>query len=138
MRIPVLFILALSTVAPAMALDTVKCADANGEVSLTYTIGKALVQPILGVEMQLTGDLGVSTDADHPDHDGEYVSRGFVGDDVEGGEVSWKDDDGREHLALSFRIGRVFEAQRAQIGGVLAVSGGGLWTVTCQSSALGM
>lgn len=138
MRTPFLFMLTICTMTPALALDTVTCADANGEVSLTYTIGQALVQPILGVEMQITDDFGVSTNADHPDHDGEYVSRGFVGDDVEGGDVSWKDDDGREHLALSFRIGRVSEARQSQVGGVLAVDGGGLWTVTCRPSLLGM
>ena len=135
------FIVVLAVIglpASAFALDTVTCADDKGEVSLTYVIGPALVQPILSVEMQLTDDFGVSTNADHPDHDGEYVSRGFVGDDVEGGEVSWRDEKGNEHRALSFRIGRVTEAQKAQVGGVLAVDGGGLWTVTCRSSDLGM
>ncbi|MBJ3784210.1 hypothetical protein [Devosia sediminis] len=124
--------------APATALDTVRCADADGEITFTYVTGPALVQPVLGVEMQMTDDFGISTDPDHPDHDGEYVSRGFIGEDVEGGDVSWRDEDGREHLAMSFRIGRVYEAQRAQVGGVVAVAGGGLWTVTCTSSDLGM
>ncbi len=122
----------------AAALDTVTCSDADNEISFSYTIGRALVQPILGVEMQLTGDFGLSTDPDHPNHDGEYVSRGLVGDDVEGADVSWKDDDGQENQAMSFRIGRVFEAQRAKVGGVVAVAGGGLWTVSCRSSDLGM
>lgn len=122
----------------AAALDTVTCTDADNELSLSYTIGQALVQPILGVEIQLTGDFGLSTDPDHPDHDGEYVSRGFVGDDVEGADVFWRDDKDRDHQAMSFRIGRVFEAQRAKVGGVVAVAGGGLWSVTCRSSDLGM
>lgn len=122
----------------ALALDTVTCADDKGEVTLTYVTGPALVQPVLSVAMQLTGDFGVSTDPDHPDHDGEYVSRGFIGDGVEGGEVSWRDGKGDEHRALSFRIGRVTEAEKAQVAGVLAVDGGGLWTVTCKSSDLGM
>lgn len=134
----VVMLAAIGLPASAFALDTVTCADDKGEVSLTYVTGPALVQPILSVEMQLTDDFGVSTNADHPDHDGEYVSRGFVGDDVEGGEVSWRDEKGNEHRALSFRIGRVTEAQKAQVGGVLAVDGGGLWTVTCRSSDLGM
>ncbi|CAN7543696.1 hypothetical protein [Devosia sp. LjRoot3] len=135
------FVLALAVIglpASAFALDTVTCADEKGEVSLTYVTGPAFVQPVLSVEVQLTDDFGVSTNADHPDYDGEYVSRGFVGDDVEGGEVSWRDEKGNEHRALSFRIGRVTEAQKAQVGGVLAVDGGGLWTVTCRSSDLGM
>ena len=135
------FVIALAAIglpASAFALDTVTCADEKGEVSLTYVTGPAFVQPILSVEMQLTDDFGVSTNADHSDHDGEYVSRGFVGDDVEGGEVSWRDEKGNEHRALSFRIGRVTEAQKVQVGGVLAVDGGGLWTVTCRSSDLGM
>ncbi|MHA6299308.1 hypothetical protein [Devosia sp. CAU 1758] len=119
-------------------MDTVSCVDAAGEITLTYTLGPALVQPVLSVEMQLTGDFGLSTDPDHPDHDGEYVSAGFIGDDVEGGDVSWKDADRREHLAMSFRIGRVSEARQAQVGGVVSVAGGGLWTITCRSSDLGM
>lgn len=136
-----IFLVALAAVGlpvSAFALDTVTCADEKGEVSLTYVTGPAFVQPVLSVEMQITGDFGVSTNADHPDHDGEYVSRGFIGDDVEGGEVSWRDEKGNEHRALSFRIGRVSEGQKAQVGGVLAVDGGGLWTVTCRSSDLGM
>lgn len=121
----------------AWALETVSCADADGEITFTYVTGPALVQPVLAVEMQLTDDFGLSTDPDHPDHDGEYVSRGFIGEEVEGGDVSWKDEDGRQHLAMSFRIGRVYEAQKARVGGVVSVAGGGLWTVTCQSSDLG-
>lgn len=127
----------LVAASPALALDTVTCADANGEITFTYVTGPALVQPVLSVEMQLTGDYGLSTDPEHPDHDGEYVSRGFIGDDVEGGDVSWKDEDGNEHLAMSFRIGRVYEARQALVGGVVAVAAGGLWTVTCRSSDLG-
>ena len=137
-RAPLIAAIATLIVAsPAMALDTVTCADAAGEITFTYVTGPALVQPVLSVEMQLTGDYGLSTDPDHPNHDGEYVSRGFIGDDVEGGDVSWKDEDGHEHLAMSFRIGRVYEARQAQVGGVVAVAGGGLWTVTCRSSDLG-
>lgn len=132
-----LVVAAVLAVVPVAALDTVVCADAGGEISFTYVTGPALVQPVLSVEMQLTDDFGISTDADHPDYDGEYVSGGFIGEDVEGGEVSWKDDAGNEHLAMSFRIGRVYEAQGAQVGGVVAVAGGGLWTVTCKSSDLG-
>lgn len=131
-----LVVAALLVTAPVAALDTVTCTDAAGEISFTYVTGPALVQPVLSVEMQLTDDFGLSTDPDHLDHDGEYVSNGFIGSDVEGGEVSWKDENGNEHLAMSFRIGRVYEAQRAQVGGVVAVAGGGLWTVTCQSSDL--
>ncbi|MBN9336221.1 hypothetical protein [Devosia sp.] len=135
------WIFALVTVlspAGAYALDTVTCADAKGEVSLTYVIGQAFVQPILSVEMQLTDDFGVSTNGDSPDYDGEYISRGFVGEDVEGADVSWRDDKAKEHLTLSFRIGRVSEGQKAAVGGVLSVVGGGLWTVSCRSSNLGM
>lgn len=136
LRMTAVFV-ALLMVTPAAALDTVVCEDAAGDISFTYVTGPALVQPVLSVEMKLTDDFGLSTDPDHPDHDGEYVSRGFIGEDVEGGDVSWKDDAGNEHLAMSFRIGRVYEARRAQVGGVVAVAGGGLWTVTCKSSELG-
>lgn len=136
LRMTAVFV-ALLMVTPAAALDTVVCEDAAADISFTYVTGPALVQPVLSVEMKLTDDFGLSTDPDHPDHDGEYVSRGFIGEDVEGGDVSWKDDAGNEHLAMSFRIGRVYEARRAQVGGVVAVAGGGLWTVTCKSSDLG-
>jgi hypothetical protein len=134
-----LFVTAVTLLAApaAMAVDTVSCADAAGEIAFAYTLGEALVQPVLSVEMQLTGDYGLSTQPDHPDHDGEYISRGFVGDDVEGGDVSWRDENGYEHLAMSFRIGRVYEARQALVGGVVAVAAGGLWTVTCRSSDLG-
>lgn len=129
--------LVLLVASPVAALDTVTCADAEGEITFAYVTGPALVQPVPSVEMQLTGDFGISTDPDHPDFDGEYISRGFIGEDVEGGDVSWTDEAGREHLVMSFRIGRVYEAQRARVGGVVSVGGGGLWTVTCQSSDLG-
>lgn len=132
------FLLVTGCALPAGAMDTVVCTDAADEVTFTYVIAAAAVQPIIGVELQLTGDYGLSTDPSHPDHDGEYVSRSFVGDGVEGGDVSWKDEAGDDHLAMSFRIGRVFEARQALVGGVVAVAAGGLWTVTCRSSDLGM
>jgi hypothetical protein len=122
--------------APALALDTVACADAAGEIAFTYVTGPALVQPVLSVEMQLTGDFGLSTDPDHPDYDGEYVSAGFIGNDVEGGDVSWDDDKGDRHLAMSFRIGRAYHGAHSVVGGVVSVQGGGVWIVECQSSNL--
>lgn len=123
---------------PAAALDTVRCKDVAGEIALIYVIDRSAVQPILSVEMQLTGDFGLATDTVHPDYDVEYLSNGFVGDSVEGADLSWKDDNGHAHLAMSFRIGRVSEARVALVGGTVSVAGGGLWMVTCQSSALDM
>lgn len=129
---------ALLVVGAAQATDTVTCADAEGEVSLSYVLDAEANPPILRVDMQLTGDFGVSTAPGQPDHDGEYVSSAFAADGMEGADVSWRDGQGNEHRTISFRIGRVFEAQQAALGGVIAIGGGGLWTVTCRSSALGM
>lgn len=122
----------------AQAADAVTCTDAAGEVTLSYVLDDAANPPIVRVDMQLTDDFGVSTEPGQPDHDGEYISKAFAANATEGADVSWRDDQGNEHLTVSFRIGRVFEAQQAAVGGVLAVGGGGLWTVTCRSSALGM
>lgn len=129
---------ALLAIDAAQAADTVTCDDAAGEVSLSYVLDAAANPPIVRVDMQLTDDFGVSTAAGQPDHDGEYISSAFAANDMEGADVSWRDDQGNEHLTVSFRIGRVFEAQQAALGGVIAVGGGGVWTVTCRSSALGM
>jgi hypothetical protein len=137
MRVLGPFCFALALVPAAFAADTVTCTDADSEITLVYTLDADLSVPITRVDMQLTGDFGLSTDAGHADHDGEFVSAAFIGDDVEGAEVSWTDESGGAHRALSFRIGRVFEAQSAMVGGVIAVSGGGLWTITCRSSDLG-
>ncbi|WP_086469558.1 hypothetical protein [Devosia lucknowensis] len=122
-------------VTPALAVETVTCTDAQGEITFSYAFDYRLDQPIREVTMQLIDDFGYSTNPDHPKHDGEYVQDGFRGDDTEGGSVSWDDENGDRHHSMSFRIGRVYEAQRSQIGGVVAVGGGGLWTVTCQSDA---
>lgn len=138
MRRVVFLVPALLVVGAAQATDTVTCADAEGEVSLSYVLDVAANPPIVRVDMQLTDDFGVSTAPGQPDHDGEYVLSAFATDGMEGADVSWRDDQGNEHLTVSFRIGRVFEAQRAALGGVIAVGGGGVWTVACRSSALGM
>jgi len=115
----------------AHAAETIVCADADDEIRFSYGIDPELEQPVLWVEMQLTGDYGLSTDPAHDKFDGEYVAKGFVGDDVEGGDVAWRDEEGREHHAMSFRLGRVYEARDGRIAGAVSVDGGGLWTVTC-------
>ncbi|QQR40698.1 hypothetical protein [Devosia rhizoryzae] len=119
---------------PAMALDTVSCADSDGEMTFTYVTGPALVQPVLSVDMQLTGDFGFSTKPDDPKYDGEYVYDGFIGREVEGGDVAWDDEDGDRHHAMSFRIGRTSHGAHSIIGGVVSVEGGGLWVVECRST----
>lgn len=117
-----------------MALDAVSCADRDGEIAFTYVTGPALVQPVLSVDMQMTGDFGFSTDPDHPKYDGEYVSDGFIGRDVEGGDIAWDDENGKRHHAMSFRIGRTSHGAHSIIGGVVSVEGGGVWVVECQSN----
>lgn len=115
----------------AHAAETVSCSDAAGEISFSYGVDPDLAQPILWVTMQLTSDYGLSTIAGEKNSNGEYVAKGFVGDDVEGGDVAWRDEEGREHHSMSFRLGRVYEARDGRIAGAVAVDGGGLWTVTC-------
>ncbi len=120
--------------APAVhAAETVTCTDANDEITFSYRIDPDAPQPILWVEMQLTGDFGLVTDPANPKFDGDYVSMGYTAHGMEGGDVAWRDDQGREHAAMSFRIGRVYEAQQGHIAGAISVDGGGLWTVTCSS-----
>jgi hypothetical protein len=121
-------------VLPAVAVETVTCTDADGEVTFSYDIDPRLEQPILAVDMQLTDDYGFTTRPDRPDYDGEYVSEGAAGNDFEGGEVSWGDEDGSRRHAMSFRIGRAFEARQAVVGGVVAVAAGGVWVVSCTST----
>lgn len=120
--------------APAVhASETVSCTDANDEIAFSYGIDPHAPQPILWVEMQLTGDFGLVTDPSHPKFDGDYISTGYTAHGMEGGDVAWRDDQGREHAAMSFRIGRVYEAQQGHVAGAVSVDGGGLWTVTCSS-----
>lgn len=83
--------------------------------------------------MQLTDDFGLSTDPAHPNHSGEYIAHGFIVEDMQGADLLWPNADGNELQVMSFRIGKVFEARQARIGGVVSVAGGGLWTVTCQA-----
>ena len=129
--------LSLASASAAAAVDTVSCTDPHGEITFSYTIDGSLPQPLIGVEMQLADDFGFSTEPGHPKHDGEYVSDGFKLDDMEGGDVSWDENDGDPHLAMSFRIGRAYHGAFHVIGGVVSVGGGGVWVVECRSSAYG-
>lgn len=115
----------------AFAAETVTCTDADNQIRFSYGVDPDLDQPILWVEMQLAGDFGLSTDPAHRNHDKEYIVTGFSRDDVDGGDIAWRDERKREHVAMSFRIGRVFEAREQHIAGAVSVAGGGLWTVTC-------
>ncbi len=78
----------------AQAADTVTCTDAAGEVTLSYVLDDAANPPVVRVDMQLTDDFGVSTEPGEPDHDGEYISKAFAANDMEGADVSWRDDRG--------------------------------------------
>ncbi|MFZ1469996.1 MAG: hypothetical protein WAT09_13615 [Paracoccaceae bacterium] len=132
------FTISLGLTGPIAALDTVTCHDAESSVTFTYVTDSTTVQPIVTVEVQLHNDSGLSTDPAPPNHASEYVSNAFIGDDMEGAGLSWKDGDEREQRAMRFRIGRVYEAGQAIVGGVVSTAGGGRWAVTCRSSDLDM
>ena len=122
-------LLAAITVAASPALaDTVRCADANGEVSVEYDIGEAN-EPnmVTRVQMQITDDFGISTDPAHEDHDGEEIAFQFVTNDIL--EVTLAVPDGLPVLDLKLvEAGADNSWMRA---GVVAVSGGGTWVITC-------
>jgi hypothetical protein len=134
----VFFSIALITPSAALALDTVSCVDNDREITFNYDLDHAATPPVTRVEMQLTDDFGFSTDPAHPKHDGEYISDGFSSGDIEGGDVSWDEEDGSRHLTMSFRIGRASHGAFHAIGGVVSIGGGGVWVVECQSSDYGV
>lgn len=121
---------------PAWAGERVRCFDDANQIQLNYMIEWGLPQPIPLVEMQITDDFALSTDPESSDYTGEFVATGFAGNGVEGADVGWQDNEGRELLVLSFRVGRVFGPKLAKIGGVVSVSGGGLWYIKCRSPSL--
>lgn len=116
----------------AYAIETIVCADAGDEIRFSYGIDPKLERPILWVEMQLTGDFGLSTVSTHRNFNGEYVAASFGHNDIQGADIKWRDDNGREHNTMSFRIGRVSEARQERMAGAVSVVAGGVWTVTCK------
>src|SRR5690554_1339541 len=115
------FSLCLLAAPVAHAMETVTCADADDEIHFSYGIAPNLDQPILWVEMQLTGDFGLSTVSTHRNFNGEYVTASFSRHDIEGADINWRDDEGSEHNTMSFRIGRVSEARQGHMAGAVSV-----------------
>lgn len=122
--------IALLSATPAFAVDTYDCADAKGEVSLEFDLDNGDA-PFKRVQMQMTGDFGISTDPAHPDFDGEYIGAQFTGEDFQGVDLSWKDDTDRVHKAMSLRLVSAWHGDAIVVAGALSVDGGGVWAVTC-------
>ena len=126
--------LLICSATPAFAVDTYDCADAKGEVAVEFDLDSGDA-PFKRVQMQISGDIGISTDPVHPDFDGEYISAQFTGEDFQGVDLSWKDENDRMHKAMSLRLVSAWHGDAIVIAGALSVDGGGVWAVTCTARA---
>ncbi len=122
----------MAATAPALA-ETVHCADADGEVAVEYDVSYDAAtnkHAVTRVQMQITDDFGISTDPQHEDYDGEDIAE----QSVAGGLVSVNLRVSGEGLpALQLRLGTLSDQLHEATAGVLGVSGGGLWVVTCDA-----
>lgn len=130
-----LIAIACLSAAPAFAIDTYDCGDAKGQVTLEFDVDSS-DQPFKRVQMQITDDIGISTDPAHEDFDGEYLGSQFAGQDFQGVDVAWKDDSGSIHKAMSLRLVSAYEGDAMVIAGALSVDGGGAWALTCKARIL--
>lgn len=135
-----MFALAITLMAsPAFALETFVCADEAGEVSVEYDYqydDKA--QPIKRVQMQIEGDVGISTDPAHPDYSGEYIGPAYRSDDFLGIDIQWKSDGGHDLSVMKLRLVQVEDGPRLLQTGGLSVDAGGVWAITCKPSGGGI
>ena len=118
-----------SAASPALA-ETVCCADANGEVMVAYDIdwddGTARATR---VEMQIADDFGISTDPVHEDYSGEDIAEQTVTGTFT--EIVLRVSGRPPALLL-----RLAEGDHGDIrlrAGVLSVTGGGVWVVSCNT-----
>jgi hypothetical protein len=116
-----------ATASPALA-ETVHCADAKGEVAVEYDIDESQ-SLITRVQMQITGDFGISTDPTHPDHSGETIAEQLVTGD--GVDVMLRVEGGPPALHLRLVVVSHGHGAHWLNAGALSVEGGGLWAVTC-------
>lgn len=113
---------------PALA-ETIHCADAGGEVSIAYDVGReAGRDTVMRVEMQITDDFGISTDPTHEDYSGEDIAEQAVTGRFT--EVVLRVGGGLPSLILRLADGD--EGDRRLRAGVLSVAGGGVWAVQCE------
>jgi hypothetical protein len=133
MRLPIVVVALLLSAATVQAAEHYACVDANGEITLAFDYDAAAAEPFSHVEMQLTDDFGISTDPDHPDHSGEFVSAHYAGEDFIGAELRVKDAAGNVSglPAMQIRLVAVSEGAHMLVTGGVSVGGGGIWTVTC-------
>ncbi|HEV7344190.1 MAG TPA: hypothetical protein VGN60_00965 [Devosia sp.] len=129
MRLLIIAMLGLAT-GSVQASEIYRCADTEGEIALAFEYDAGAVEPFAWVEMQLTGDFGISTDPTHRNFDGEFVSDHYVGEDFIGADL-------KVHVnslpVMQFRIVRVSEGAHELMTGGVGVGGGGVWSVICQS-----
>lgn len=132
MRLTILAV-ALLTTGVAQASEHYACADAKGEITLSFDYDHAAAEPFTGVLMQLTDDFGIATDPDHPDHNGEFVSAHYAGEDFIGAELRVRAANGKVGSlpVMQIRIVKVSEGAHLLVTGGVSVGGGGIWTVTC-------
>ena len=129
-----LVVIACLSATPALALDTYYCADTKGEVTLDFDVDSS-DQPFKRIQMQIVGDIGISTDPAHPDNDGEYIDTQYAGQDFQGLDVAWKEENERIHKAMSLRLVSAYEGDTIVLAGALSVDGGGAWPLICTSRA---
>ena len=132
MRLPALATIVtalLATASPALA-ETVRCADAKDEVAVEYDIDESR-SLITRLQMQITGDFGISTDPSHPDHSGEEIAEQSVtGDSV---DVMLRAGGGPPALHLRLVTVSHGHGNHWISAGALAVEGGGVWAVSCDN-----
>jgi hypothetical protein len=116
------------TISPVLA-ETVKCTDAKGEVAVEYDIDyEPDPNAVTRVQMQIAGDFGISTDPAHEDYSGEDIAEQVVDRGLVDVTLRVKGEGGP---ALRLRVVEASEGQASVTAGVLAVSGGGVWAITC-------
>jgi len=129
-----LFVIACLSATPALALDTYYCADTNGEVIGEFDLDSS-DQLFQRIQMQIVDDIGISTDPAHPDYDGECIGTQYAGQDFQGVDVAWKDENEGIHKAMSLRLVSAYEGDTIVLAGALSVDGGGARPLTCTSRA---
>ena len=129
-----LVVIACLSATPALALDTYYCADTKGEITVEFDVDSS-DQPFKRIHMQIVDDIGISTDPAHPDYDGVYMGTQYAGQDFQGVDVAWKDENERIHKAMSLRLVSAYEGDTIVLAGVLSVDGDGVWPIICTSRA---
>ena len=133
MRTALFIIVSLLATSSAQAAEHYACADANGEISLSFDYVATAAEPFTALEMQLTDDFGIATDPGHSDHSGEFVSAHYTGEDFIGAELRVRDANGTVGglPVMQIRLVTVSEGAHMLVTGGVSVGGGGIWTVTC-------